>query len=288
MDPNFLNIACKDQVEIVCRHFKASLENDQSTILIINSATAVSQTIYHHFAEFLALAGFEVFTYDYRGIARSRPKRLKGFAASFITWGKLDFPTVLKHAQNLFPKHRILVLGHSIGGTLLGMTKDSHKLNGAITIGAQTAYYKDWGKGKINRYILWHMFLPIVTQVFGYFPGKKLGLTEDVPKGVIDEWHARRKQESFIAQMQSSGIKSFYHEINFPLVSICVADDPIATLKAVSRLHNYFEQAPKELKQIWPSEYGVPSIGHFGFSSRKFENSIWPYLLSELRHINST
>ncbi len=49
--------------------------------VIINPATGVAARYYHYYARFLAEHGFDVLTYDYRGIGLSRPERLRAAAA---------------------------------------------------------------------------------------------------------------------------------------------------------------------------------------------------------------
>ena len=62
--------------------------------VILHGATAVPQSYYRHFASFLAERGLRVLTYDYRGVGRSRPAQLRGFAATMTDWARLDAAAV--------------------------------------------------------------------------------------------------------------------------------------------------------------------------------------------------
>jgi len=90
-------------------------------VTIINAATSVRCRYYSRFAEFLVSRGCDVITYDYRGIGVSRPATLRGFDASWIDWGKLDFEAVLCFAARNFGGQPIDVVGHSIGGFVIGL-----------------------------------------------------------------------------------------------------------------------------------------------------------------------
>lgn len=249
---------------------------DKNKVLIINSATAVNKKLYHHYASYMAENGYTVITYDYRGIADSRPKILRGFNASFTDWGQKDFSGVIAYVKKEFPNHRIMTLGHSIGGTIIGMTKKNTEISGIINIGAQTAYYKDWSKKhKTKIYILWHILFPAITAIFGYFPGKKLGLLEDVPKGVIQQWNNRKKHHDMKKQMESTGITFYYDNYKSKLLTLGIVDDPIGTYSAISRIHELFEKSDKNLEMIHPKDFFIDKIGHFGFFSRKFKHSLW-------------
>ncbi|MEL6483694.1 MAG: alpha/beta fold hydrolase [Bacteroidota bacterium] len=270
-----IDIICDDGFVLKGSLFLPASETSQSKVLVINSATAVGQGLYRNYARFMADHGFPVITYDYRGIALSRPKKLRGFEASFTLWGEKDVSAVLDYVQNKFPDKSILVLGHSIGGTLMGMTPKNEMVSALLTIGAQTAYYKDWGKGKNKLYVLWHGVFPVVTQLFGYFPGKRLKLLEDIPKGVVQQWHMRKRHPNMIYQLNEAGISVYYNRFEGKLLTYHIQDDPIGTATALKRIHDEFVNADTSWKPLSPQDIGVSEIGHFGFFKRKFRDTLW-------------
>lgn len=75
----------------------------QRPVVIINAATSVRCRHYSRFAAYLFANGFDVMTYDYRGIGESRHASIKGLNASWTDWGALDFEAMLKRAQREFP-----------------------------------------------------------------------------------------------------------------------------------------------------------------------------------------
>ncbi len=271
-----ISIPAKDGYKLAGKLYPAASNVEKDKVLVINSATAVDKQLYHHYATFMAKNGYHVITYDYRGIAASRPKKLRGFSASFTDWGKKDFSGVLEFTKKEFPDFKIITLGHSIGGTIIGMTEKNKEISGIINIGAQTAYYKDWAKDqKTKIYFLWHIFFPMITKLYGYFPGKKLKMLEDIPKGVIDQWHSRRKITDMNTQMKAKGIDLFYDSCNAKLLTLGVEDDPIGTEKAIKRIHDLFEASDKEMQIIKLTSVPIDKIGHFGFFSRKFKDTLW-------------
>ncbi len=267
-------IQCEDRFKLNARIFYPTSSAVNKT-LIINSATAVAQDLYVNYAQFMANHGFQVITYDYRGIASSRPKKLRGFQTSFTLWGTHDVTAVFNYAKSTFPNSPLYVMGHSIGGTLLGMTPKIHTVEKAVTVGAQTAYYKDWGKGKYKLYFLWHIFFPLMTNIVGYFPGKKLGLLEDVPKGVVNQWHARRKSPNMVNQLKWNGINTYFDKFEGELLTFAISDDPIGTETALRRIHDLYTSAKKDWITVRPVDVDSAEIGHFGFFRRRFERSLW-------------
>jgi predicted alpha/beta hydrolase len=270
-----IDILCGDGFKIKGEIFTSNVNCKKGKIIIINSATGVCKNLYRNYAIYLAQNGFDTITYDYRGIADSRPQKLQGFEASFTTWGQMDFTAVTKYVKEKLPNHKILVMGHSIGGTIIGMSENCSSIDGIINIGAQTSYYKDWDKHKYKLYFLWHVIFPLITNIYGYFPGKKLKLLEDIPKGVIKQWNSRKKNPSMVNQLEKNGHKVFYNLFRGKLLTLAIEDDVIGTKKAIKRVYNLFTSADREIEFIKPKDVGVSEIGHFGFFSRKFENTLW-------------
>ena len=248
-------------------------ELEKGKVVIINSATGVSKTLYHHYALFLQQQGYSVITYDYRGIAASRPEKLRGFKASFNDWGQLDFHGVVDYVTETFPHHKIIVLGHSIGGTLVGISENIQRLSGVLTIGAQPAFYKDWKPftQQIKLYFLWHLLFPFLNEVVGYMPGKSLKLIEDIPYQAMKDWNQRRKSPNISQQFKAAGCDLFFDSYKEKLLTIGIADDPIGTTDGIRRIHDLFQSAEKE----WLILNDEREIGHFGFFSRKFEKTLW-------------
>src|SRR5688572_2374649 len=174
-------------------------EKSNNKIILINSATGVKQRYYENFAFFLATQGFHVYTYDYRGIGGSRPKKLRGFSASMKDWGTLDYHSML---QNIFQTHRqakVIVIGHSVGGQLIGFSPASAQVDVVVMIGAQTPYWRNYSGVlmSVKLYSLWYILIPFLSKTFGYFPAKKIGLFEDLPAGVATQWARWAKTQNY-------------------------------------------------------------------------------------------
>ena len=52
--------------------------------IIVASATGVPQQFYRRFAEYTVALGYQVLTFDYRGVGLSAPKQIKGFGMSYL------------------------------------------------------------------------------------------------------------------------------------------------------------------------------------------------------------
>ena len=264
--------AFEDAYPIAARWFEA--KSFAKGLVCINSAGGVHQKFYQKYANFLSENHYHALTWDPRGIGLSRPKKLRGFQASFEDWADKDFKGVLKYLRQ--KSKDIHIVGHSIGGVYVGMLEYQEPVQSIITVASQPAYYKDWDTSIRKKiYFQWHILMPFLTKIFGYFPGKKLGLLEDIPAGIIKDWHDRRKYPDIRDQHKAKGKPWAYHLLNVPMWVIGIADDPIGTPKSMQRFLELFDNPHLQYTTIQPSEVGANQIGHFDFFRPQFEDTLW-------------
>ena len=128
----------------------------QDTILIIASATGVKQAYYHKFAEFISGNEISVITFDYNGIGRSLKRPIKELEHDAADWGRQDIESVIQYVMAHYPTSKKVILGHSIGGQLVGLSESSPKLDKVILVAAQSGYWKLWtGMGRLKMWFNW-------------------------------------------------------------------------------------------------------------------------------------
>lgn len=246
-------------------------------VVIVNPATGVLARYYHRYAAYLASQGFSVITYDYRGIGRSRPKSLRKTGFRWSDWGTLDFAAVLDFACEMAAGRPVMVVGHSIGGFLPGLAPGFERCSAMLTVGAQFAYWQDYAPHKRLAFFLkWHVAMPLLASLFGYFPGRALGWLEDLPAGVAYEWAFRRaKVERSFPAAQRQPILNRLAAFGGPLQAVTAEDDPYGSPQAVSRSLSYYTRAQKNLIVIAPADLGVSAIGHFDLFHAKHQGRFW-------------
>ena len=267
-------------------------------VVIINAATSVRCHYYTRFAEYLFNAGADVLTYDYRGIGLSRTGSIERLEAGWIEWGQRDFEAILQYAIAKFPNQPIHVVGHSVGGVLIGLAPSSHRISRVFTMGAQHAYWPDYLAGKrLGMWLKWHCFMPAVTRVLGYFPGKRLGWLEDTPAGVVRDWVVMRSHfldtyrhpggSCRLSDAKCETLEARFASLTAPTLALSVTDDPYGTIRGIERLLKLYSGAPRWHQRLTPKALNVSDIGHFAFFHARFKNQLWPiarqWLLDERR-----
>lgn len=253
-------------------------------VVIINAATSVRCRHYSRFADYLFAHGFEVITYDYRGIGESRPASLKGLQASWSDWGALDFEAMLKRAQREFPEQPINVVGHSFGGCAAGLGASGQLIRRLVTVGAQFAYWRDYAPAhRWRMFGKWHVVMPLVTMLCGYFPGKRLGWLEDTPAGVVRDWSTPTACYEKRPSGQDIHVRNFA-AVTAKALAISISDDPYGTIPAIERLLAYFTGSSNTHLRIAPEDIGEKEVGHFAFFRSAYQATLWPIALSWLQN----
>lgn len=253
-------------------------------VVIINAATSVRCRHYSRFADYLFAHGFDVITYDYRGIGESRPASLKGLQASWSDWGALDFEAMLKRAQREFPEQPINVVGHSFGGCAAGLGASGQLIRRLVTVGAQFAYWRDYAPAhRWRMFGKWHVLMPLVTMLCGYFPGKRLGWLEDTPAGVVRDWSTPAARYEKRPSGQDIHVRNFA-AVTAKALAISISDDPYGTVPAIERLLAYFTGSTNTHLRIAPEDIGEKEVGHFAFFRSAYQATLWPIALSWLQN----
>lgn len=246
--------------------------------VIINPATGVLARYYHRYAYYLAGHGFLVLTYDYRGIGLSRSNRMRVAGFRWRDWGELDFDAAIAWAQAQSPEGPLMVVGHSIGGFLPGFAPAAGRITRMLTVGAQYAYWRDYARDKRLRMVLkWHVAMPALTAVFGYFPGRRLGWLEDLPAGVANEWSFRgAEMETSYPACDRPLIMKRFAAVRAPILAIGTTDDEYGTPQAIARGLGYYQGSERTQVLLSPRDLGVTAIGHFDLFHARHGEGFWP------------
>lgn len=271
-----IEIPCRDGVRLGANLWTSPERRSHGTV-IINPATGVLARYYHRYAAFLAAHGFDVLTYDYRGIGMSRPAALLGCGYRWRDWGEKDFDAVLRFAQSRDRKGPLLVVGHSIGGFLPGLAESATRIDRMLTVGAQYAYWHDYARDHRMRLVLkWHVLMPLMTAFHGYFPGKRLGWLEDLPAGVAYEWSFRRaRMELSHPKAERDAVLRRFAAVTAPVLAVAVSDDEYGTVRAIRRGLRYYSGAPQTEALLTPGDYGMEQIGHFDLFHARHASGFW-------------
>lgn len=262
--PETISIPAVDAYPLAADLFQP--EKPDGAVVIVNSAMGVPRRFYRAFASHLCDKGFTVVLYDYRGVGGSAPKRLLGFEATVSDWGAKDFAGVLDWVKTRWPGQRTMVIGHSIGGQIIGLAPGAEGIDRALLVAAQSGFWGHWAGGKrIAMWLCWHMLVPGLTKVAGMMPMKLLGQGQNVPAGVALQWASWGRLPGYMFDPRARVPLQRYPRLRMPMRIYSFADDVYAPLPAVRALTREYQNTQKEHLHLGETDLRGRSIGHFGF-----------------------
>lgn len=244
--------------------------------VIINGGMAMPRQFYSRIAQWIASQGYACLTYDYSGMFGSSDAQANRCSrVTLSNWAEDDLNAIVAWCRNQCPGSPLLMLAHSFGGVLLTLSSSIQAFDGVVLVNSGSAY---WGchasrRHRAKRFALAHMAIPALTQLFGYFPGKALGVLGDIPKEVAMEASKWSRQANYMLDLVDD-CKGF-RLLDAPALSLAFEDDDIFPVEAVQWLASRFERpVPVEVMRT----QDVGQVGHFDFFSPQVGARLWPAL----------
>ncbi len=285
MNKQKIKIQCADGVKLAA----ILIENPKAKAIVqISSATATPKEYYLPFAEYLFEHGFTICLFDYRGVCQSQPEGgLKGCEYEYLEWSQKDMPAVLDYLDGLYPDLPKMIVGHSVGGQKFGFMPNHHKVKGLVTFASSAGYWGNMPLGyRIQTHFFFEIFRPISKWIYGFTAAKKLGVMEDIPYKITDQWREWCSVPDYFFDSkfyEKYAKHGFFKELSTPIQIYWATDDVIANEKNVYNFWKHIESSGGiKIDRLHPADLGLKEIGHFGFFRRKMKDKIWILALNKL------
>lgn len=265
-----LMLPARDGVRLAATFLAPTTPN--GVAILLNSGTAIPRQFYGAFASHLASRGFAVLTYDYRGIGGSQAPT----GATMEQWGRIDQASMIDHLARLAPGAARVLIGHSLGGQVLGLANNISGLAAAVLICSQSGHWRHWpaGRRRLRMLALWWLLIPGLTALFGRFPGSWIG-TANLPAGIARSWARWGRSPHYVCDARGQPLRPHNDEVAMPVRWMSFTDDPIAPFDAVEALRPYYPNAAVERLHLAPADLGVEAVGHFGFFRKSMPRMPW-------------
>ncbi|NUF85679.1 alpha/beta hydrolase family protein, partial [Acinetobacter seifertii] len=265
MDKTFESfwITCKDGYQLAAQFYPAQEKKADYPILIC-PATGITKNFYHSFAAWLSQQGHDVLSFDFRGIGESLHGTLKQSSASITDWGIFDIPAAIDALLFKTGADQVILIGHSAGGQLLGVVPNYNKVAKVIAVACSTGNIKGLkGKTKFLAPVMFNLIFPISSLVKGYGATQFIGMGENLPKKVAQQWREFCSHPGYVKNAIGKTIfHDFHSEIQCSITAIWADDDEIATKCNVKELLSLYPNANKKMIELNPKDLGYKSIGH--------------------------
>ena len=285
---NEINITTTDQVQLKAEVWGKPFQ----ATLMINPAIGVKRRLYHELANFLNGQNITVVLYNYRGMEDGLDECQADVSCDAESWGRLDQSAVIKWIKEELKPSHLYVLGHSLGGQLVGFADHIDEIDGLIHVTAQKGDKRLWSIGGfLKLFLLWHVLIPWMSRG-KTFDAKKLGLgSYSWPASAAKQWASWGRQKDYLFHPKFGFDLSPWHNFNRPLLSFGFTDDEMAPEAAVDGLLFEFgknhDHMHIEKRFIDPKSMGLHSIGHFGFFKPEAK-ALWQDLAQWIKTQNKT
>jgi predicted alpha/beta hydrolase len=248
---------------------------ESRTLVVVMAATGVTRRHYRRFAAYLAERGIIAITFDYRGIGDSASGPIATPRMAMSDWGTKDAAGVIAWAQRTYAPTRMVVVGHSAGGQLVGALPNHHRVDALLAVGAQSGYWRLWpAPDRALMAFIWYVAIPGVTAVLPHFPSRWLGAGENLPRGIARQWARWGRSRDYILSEGNSIVERFA-AYRGAIRAYQFADDRYAPPAAVRALVSFYARAQREIVCCAPADVSEDRIGHFGFFRDRFRATLW-------------
>jgi predicted alpha/beta hydrolase len=264
-----LTLLTDDGFPLAATRFKAA--GERRGVMVVAPATGVHQRYYTHFAAHFAAMGWDVLTWDWRGVADSR----HGLSSrdprlTMRAWGTHDLTAAIAWAERRAAALPVVLVGHSFGGHAVGLAPNAGRLDALILVASQHGWLGHWPWWQ--RALLlpwWWLVVPGLARLLGRLPSRAMGLGEDLPAGVALQWARWCRSPAFLAEWRGHGA------LAVPILALSFDDDHIAPRRAVEALLREYRSASwVEHRHLRNREHGR-QLGHFGFFRPGVVPALW-------------
>ena len=218
------NICCKDGYILSARFYSHSSNSPKSLPILICPATGITKQFYNSFATWLSEQGYNVLVFDFRGIGDSLHGPLSKSEASIVQWGQLDIPAAIDALLTRTNARKVILLGHSAGGQLLGIVPNHHKVAKVVAVSGSTGHVKGLkGKTKLLAPVMFNVIFPLARFTKGYGPTQAIGMGENLPKDVAREWAQFCSKPGYVINAIGKNIApshDYHAQVTCPITSI--------------------------------------------------------------------
>lgn len=250
--------------------------------VVIAPAMAVPQSFYKLFAAYLAANGYATWTFDYRGTGESLAGSMRGAKGDLTDWYSRDYDALINIAADALPGKPVFAVGHSFGGQSAPLLPSRHRLAGLVNIAVGSGSMPHITP-RIRRGapLMWHVMAPLLCPLFGYFPGKLLGVVGNIPTGAMFQWRRWCLTPEYLLTGEP-GARAAYAGATFPVLALTFADDEMLLESGSRLIHGAYLARPADYRLIAPADAGMKRIGHFGFFKAPAEARLWPAVIEWL------
>lgn len=200
-------------------------------------AMGVPAKYYRRFGAAIAARGITTLVLDLRGQGDSVPRVGRQSHFGYRHLVETDCSAAVRTLRQMTGNVPIILGGYSLGGhiAVLHAISAAQKPDGVVLIAAQNPHFHGYsGLGSL-RMLLAPQLIAAITNLWGYWPGDRLGFGGRQPKELINDW-ARVCRTGQWTHDGQPDYRVTMPSVSFPVFAASIKGDPDAPSSAVDRL----------------------------------------------------
>ena len=231
-------------------------------VIIINSTLGVWQSFYKEFAVFITSYGHVVMTFDYRGIGKTDHSGSKKNMMKH--WGIYDVSAVISNARKRFPKLPIMMIGHGIGGQIIGLSPNTNQLENVVLINSSHPYiFYSSPISMIIKWLLSNILIPFWQGGLRILSSMLWDRNYMLSETILLEWRKWMRSEQGLFELYPS---NFYRHLDIPFLILWAKDDRWTSSNGIRQLmKKYYPSVKSYWHFLDPKKGSLHKIGHKDF-----------------------
>ncbi|MEO7051969.1 MAG: alpha/beta fold hydrolase [Rhodanobacter sp.] len=220
---------------------------------------------YLPFAEALAARGVGVVLHEWRGIGSSNRR-----AGRHQNWGyrellQEDLAVGLATLRQRWPQAACSVGGHSLGGQLGALLASLHPgvFDSFVLVASGSPYWRKFRRGWLIGLVM--LLAPMLAQLCGYLPGRRLGFAGNEARGVIADWTRSGRTGKYDANGVGRDLEQALAALRLPTLALNLCDDWLAPAASLDWLLDKLGPASRTSIMLTAQDLGEHPADHFSW-----------------------
>lgn len=220
---------------------------------------------YLPFAEALAAQGVGVVLHEWRGIGSSNRR-----AGRHRDWGyrellQEDLAAGMAALRQRWPRSACSVGGHSLGGQLGVLLAALHPgvFDSFVLVASGSPYWRRFRGGWLIGLSM--LAAPVLANVCGYLPGRRLGFAGNEARGVIADWTRSGRTGKYHVDGLDRDLEQALAALRTPTLGLSLRDDWLAPAASLDWLLGKLGHASRTRITLTSQDLGEQPADHFSW-----------------------